>query len=196
MFFSVFQLRQYRIIGKKLSSTKDPNPPLYKMTIFAPDEVVAKSRFWYFTRRLKKIKKSAGEIVDIREIQENKPYAKVKNYGIWLRYNSRTGSHNMYREYRDISVANAVTSCCKWTPLMLHHIIVFVFDSNYFFNFRPWHGCSSSCKSWFNSTHSRWSNWSIEMQTTSCQAVPSKQNQVSIATTIWTKLSFSTFYNS
>ena len=25
----------------------------------------------------------------------------MKNYGIWLRYNSRSGTHNMYKEYRD-----------------------------------------------------------------------------------------------
>lgn len=84
------------------------------MTIFAPDSVIAKSRFWYFLARLKKIKKANGEIVEIKEIQESNAAKSVKNYGIWLRYNSRTGSHNMYREYRDIATNNAVTSCCKY----------------------------------------------------------------------------------
>ena len=37
---------------------------------------------------------------------------KVKNIGIWLRYDSRSGTHNMYREYRDLTVAGAVTQCC------------------------------------------------------------------------------------
>lgn len=92
----------------------NPNPPLYRMAIFAPDHIVAKSRFWYFLRRLKKVKKANGEIVEIKEIQESDSAERVKNYGIWLRYNSRTGSHNMYREYRDISTNNAVTSCCKY----------------------------------------------------------------------------------
>ena len=32
------------------------------MKIFATDEVSAKSRFWYFTKKLKKIKKTVGEI--------------------------------------------------------------------------------------------------------------------------------------
>jgi len=106
-------LRQYRIIGRRIPDKTNPNPPLYRMTIYAPDHIVAKSRFWYFTRRLRKVKKANGEIVDIQEVQENKPADRVKNYGIWLRYNSRTGTHNMYREYRDISVANAVTSCYR-----------------------------------------------------------------------------------
>lgn len=33
---------------------------------------------------------------------------KVKNFGIWLRYNSRSGTHNMYKEYRSMSRAEAV----------------------------------------------------------------------------------------
>lgn len=38
---------------------------------------------------------------------------KIKNVGIWLRYDSRSGTHNMYREYRDLTVAGAVTLCCE-----------------------------------------------------------------------------------
>lgn len=32
----------------------------------------------------------------------------VKNYGIWIRYNSRSGTHNMYKEYRDVTLCSAV----------------------------------------------------------------------------------------
>ena len=32
----------------------------------------------------------------------------VKNYGIWIRYQSRTGFHNMYKEYRDCTLNGAV----------------------------------------------------------------------------------------
>lgn len=32
----------------------------------------------------------------------------VKNYGIWLRYNSRSGTHNMYKEFRDTTLVGAV----------------------------------------------------------------------------------------
>jgi large subunit ribosomal protein L18Ae len=90
--FDVFpQLRHYKIIGRKLPSDKEPHPKLYKMTIFAPDHVIAKSRFWYFLKKLKKIKKSNGEVVEVKEVQEKNPAKRVKNYGIWLRYQSRTG---------------------------------------------------------------------------------------------------------
>merc|ERR1712039_1162256 len=33
---------------------------------------------------------------------------KVKNFGIWLRYQSRTNTHNMYKEFRDTSINGAV----------------------------------------------------------------------------------------
>lgn len=96
-----------------MPSEQEPHPALYRMVIFAPDHVTAKSRFWYFLKRLKKVKKSAGEVVDIREVREKNVNAKVKNFGVWLRYNSRTGTHNMYREYREMSVGEAVTSCYR-----------------------------------------------------------------------------------
>jgi large subunit ribosomal protein L18Ae len=39
------------------------------MTIFAPNETVAKSRYWYFLRGLKKVKKATGEIVSIKVVR-------------------------------------------------------------------------------------------------------------------------------
>lgn len=56
------------MIGRKLPSEKETNPPLYKMRIFAPERIVAKSRFWYFLRHLKKFKKMTGEIVSVKQV--------------------------------------------------------------------------------------------------------------------------------
>jgi large subunit ribosomal protein L18Ae len=96
------------------------------MRIFAPNTVVAKSRFWYFIAQLRKLKKANGEIVSLNvvcrgnfffffleirtdnaQISEKRPL-KVKNFGIWLRYNSRSGTHNMYKEFREMSRTEAV----------------------------------------------------------------------------------------
>ena len=38
------------------------------MRIFAPNTVVAKSRFWYFLMKLRKVKKANGEIVSLNEV--------------------------------------------------------------------------------------------------------------------------------
>lgn len=56
------------MVGRKLPSANDENPKLYRMRVFAPNVVVAKSRFWYYLKKLRKVKKAAGEIVHIKEV--------------------------------------------------------------------------------------------------------------------------------
>jgi large subunit ribosomal protein L18Ae len=41
------------------------------------------------------------------QISEKHPL-KVKNFGVWIRYDSRSGTHNMYKEYRELSRTDAV----------------------------------------------------------------------------------------
>jgi len=103
------RFQEYQVVGRKLPSEKDETPRLYRMRIFAVNEVVAKSRFWYFLKKLRKVKKSAGEIISLNIIHEKRPL-KVKNFGIWVRYDSRSGTHNMYKEYRQLSRTDAVHS--------------------------------------------------------------------------------------
>ena len=38
------EFKEYMIIGRHLPTDANPEPELYKMRIFAPDHVVAKSR--------------------------------------------------------------------------------------------------------------------------------------------------------
>ena len=38
------------------------------MRIFAPNDVSAKSRFWYFMKKLRKLKKTVGEVVSCEEV--------------------------------------------------------------------------------------------------------------------------------
>eukprot|EP01041_Mallomonas_annulata_P001263 gene1263-2440_t len=100
-------MRLFQVVGRKAPTKTDLNPPAYRMKLFAPNEVMAKSRFWYFMHQMRKMKKTTGEILDCNEITEkNSRY--VKNFGIWLKYNSRSGIHNMYREYRDTNLNSAI----------------------------------------------------------------------------------------
>lgn len=39
-------LKEYYVVGRKQPTKTDPEPQIYRMRIFAPNEVVAKSRFW------------------------------------------------------------------------------------------------------------------------------------------------------
>jgi large subunit ribosomal protein L18Ae len=94
-------------VGRHKPTPKDPNPKIYRMCLFATNDVVAKARFWHYLRTLRKIKHSHGELLGIYKVEERNPRI-VKNYGIWLRYQSRYNHHNLYKEYRDVSRTGAV----------------------------------------------------------------------------------------
>ncbi|KAJ3045746.1 60S ribosomal protein L20 [Rhizophlyctis rosea] len=103
------RLNEYQVVGRRIPTEKEPVPKLFRMRLFAPNEVVAKSRFWYFLKQVNKVKKASGEIVSVNQIFEKKPKT-VKNFGIWLRYDSRSGTHNMYKEYRELTRTDAVAA--------------------------------------------------------------------------------------
>lgn len=63
------RLNEYQVIGRHLPTDTNPTPKLYRMRIFAPNTVVAKSRFWYFLMKLRKVKKSNGEIITINLVR-------------------------------------------------------------------------------------------------------------------------------
>lgn len=123
-------MRLYQVVGRKAPTATDENPPAYRMKIFAPNEVNAKSRFWYFMHQMRKMKKTTGEILDINEITEKKS-TYVKNFGIWIKYNSRSGTHNMYREYRDTNLNAAIDNLCKkLKQLFIFQLISFRIDND------------------------------------------------------------------
>ena len=93
-----------------LSPTHTPRTPPrapHTTTPHAVRPTPPQSRFWYFMHQYRNMKKTTGEILDVNEIREKDPNS-VKNYALWLRYDSRSGTHNMYREYRALSLNNAV----------------------------------------------------------------------------------------
>ncbi|KAM5578818.1 hypothetical protein ABKV19_008902 [Rosa sericea] len=113
------KFHQYQVVGRALPKDAEDTPKIYRMKLWHTNDVRAKSKFWYF---LKKVKKSNGQIVAINEILEKKPTV-VENYGIWLRYQSRTGYHNMYKEYRDTTLNGAVDQMC--TEMASRHRVRF-----------------------------------------------------------------------
>ena len=102
-----FRYHQFQIVGRHNPTEAIAEPKLYRMKLWATDACRAKSKFWYFLSLLKKVKKSNGQVVACNEIFERKPTT-VKNFGVWIRYQSRTGYHNMYKEFRDVTLNGAV----------------------------------------------------------------------------------------
>ena len=100
-------IHYFQVVGR-LAPTSEEQTPIYRMRLFAPNAVVAKSRYWYFLAKLHKLKRATGQILAVNEIHERD--TSVKTYGIWLRYNSRSGTHNMYKEFRDTTLIGAVNN--------------------------------------------------------------------------------------
>ena len=92
-----FRFHQYQVVGSALPTENNEHPKIYRMKLWVTNEICAKSKFWYFMRKLKKVKKSNEQMLAINEIFE-KNRTKINNYGIWLRYQSRTGYLNMCKE--------------------------------------------------------------------------------------------------
>ncbi|CDJ37446.1 60S ribosomal protein L18a, putative [Eimeria tenella] len=99
-------IRQFQVVGRQrpaaAAAAAAAATPAYRLRLFAANEVLAVSRFWYLLRQLRKIKRAHGEVLEVVEINPKRA-TNPKNFGVWLRYDSRTGSHNMYKEVRDIS---------------------------------------------------------------------------------------------
>ena len=102
------RIRQFVVYGRKNPSEKDPNPTVVAIRIFAANEVSAKSKFWYTLRKQEKIKTINGQIISVREVFERNRQS-VKTYGILFKYQSRTNYHNMYKEFRDVTLNGAVS---------------------------------------------------------------------------------------
>jgi len=102
-----FRYHQYQIVGRRVPTEQEPTPQVYRMKLWALDATRARSKFWYFLSRLRKVKKANGQIIACNEIFE-KDDTTVKNYGVWIRYQSRVGFHNAYKEYRETTMNAAV----------------------------------------------------------------------------------------
>ena len=100
-------IRQYQVVGRQTPTATNPEPQIYRMRIFAKSPVQARSRFWYFLHQYRHMKKTTGDVLSVTEIREKNPNI-TKVYGIHLRYNSRSGTHNMMKEYRDTTLTGAV----------------------------------------------------------------------------------------
>lgn len=66
---NIHNIHQYLVVGRNVPTQKEANPRIYKMRIFANDVVHAKSKFWYFLKRLNKIKRSVGEVLSVNEVR-------------------------------------------------------------------------------------------------------------------------------
>jgi len=102
------KVHHYELVGRAAPTEKIPVPKIFKMKLFAKNAVLARSKFWYFMKRLNCAKRTGGQLLRQTELFDKSP-TRISNYGIWLRYESRTDTHNMYKEYRDTTINGAIS---------------------------------------------------------------------------------------
>lgn len=66
----IHNVHQFLVVGRHVPTEKTPNPKIYKMRIFADDSIRAKSKFWYFLKKINKTKKATGEILSVNEVSD------------------------------------------------------------------------------------------------------------------------------
>ena len=63
---------QYQVVGRYVPNDKYPEDnaqcKVYRMNLFAKNKVVARSRFWYFMKRLCRVKKANGQIISVSQV--------------------------------------------------------------------------------------------------------------------------------
>ena len=63
---------QYQVVGRFVPNEKydeaNPMTKVYRMNLFAKNKVVARSRFWYFMKRLCRVKKANGQIISVSQV--------------------------------------------------------------------------------------------------------------------------------
>ena len=70
MMFCQMGLTEYQVVGRHHPTEHEANPKIYRMRIFAPNEVVAKSRFWYFLRYGHFQSLLAGVLMTLQKVEE------------------------------------------------------------------------------------------------------------------------------
>ena len=99
--------RRFLVFGRRLPTDANPEPEVIVVRLFAPNAAIAKSKFWKLNKRDHKLKKRDAEIVRVTEVFDGNNTV-PRNYGVYLKYRSRTGFHNTFKEYRATSLKEAV----------------------------------------------------------------------------------------
>ncbi|KAG5614619.1 hypothetical protein H5410_014443 [Solanum commersonii] len=98
-----YKFHQYQVVGRALPTETDEHPKIYRMKLWATNEVRAKSKFWCFLKKLKKVKKSNAQMLAINEIFEENPTT-IKNYGIWLRFPAKLCKRESTKQFHDSKI--------------------------------------------------------------------------------------------
>ncbi|KAM0675903.1 60S ribosomal protein L20B [Gurleya vavrai] len=100
--------KEYKIFASEIPSQKNPQPQIFTSSIFAKNEVSARSKMSHILEKKHKIKSKNSVFLKIEIIENENKSFKIKNYGISYVYRSKNGLHNMYKEFRGLTRCDVV----------------------------------------------------------------------------------------
>jgi len=100
-------LKEYCIYVSEEPSEGRASPQVFRCTVFAKNEVRARSIIFRTLRIQQKMKSTGSVILKIEEVPQ---YAdmKIRTFGVRAVYRSRSGLHNYYKEINAVSKTAAV----------------------------------------------------------------------------------------
>lgn len=100
-------LKEYEVYVSKTPSAEEADPQVFKTTVFAPNEIIAKSKTFNLLRKQYKIKSTQGTILKMAEVPQYTD-VKVRTFKITAAYRSKSAIHSLQKEVRDVTKALAV----------------------------------------------------------------------------------------
>lgn len=100
-------LREFSIYASKEKTEKEPSPQIFKGTVFAKNQIMAKGKMCKMLRTQHKIKSTQTVILKLQEVEQHKDM-RVRTFGITAMYMSKKGKHNYYKEFRSTTRTEAV----------------------------------------------------------------------------------------
>jgi large subunit ribosomal protein L18Ae len=100
----------FEVIGRTVPTDRDRNPKIFKCKVYAPNEVVAKSRFFKYMKVNREANRAKKSTIQILRVQKRgQEYGgRAKTFGFCLNYQSRTHRVGMYKEIRATTETEAV----------------------------------------------------------------------------------------
>lgn len=100
--------KEYKVYASKTPTEKEAQPQIFVSNIYAKNVVQARSKMSQILNKKHKIKPTNAVFLKVEEIPNGNDEYQIKNYGIQYVFQSRTGIHNMYKEFRGLSKCDVV----------------------------------------------------------------------------------------
>ncbi|KAH9385658.1 large subunit ribosomal protein L18Ae [Nematocida major] len=100
-------IKEYKVFASEKPSAANPVPQVFVNTVFAKNEIIARSKTFGLLRKQYKIKLTKGVVLKIEEVPQHADN-KVRTFGVRAAYIIKRKTVNVLKEIRALTRAEAV----------------------------------------------------------------------------------------